>query len=84
MKKFVICYDLLSSERESGSIQIVRTENQKFWVFTNVYPSCARRVMEKEQPTTVSGYLDLNRKYNGQYTIWCFNIKGNLSATLCL
>ena len=79
-----ICYDLLSSERESGSNQIVWIENQKFWVFTNAYPSCARTLMEKEQPTTVSDYLDLNWKCSGQYTIWCFDIKGNLRFTLCL
>ena len=43
-----ICYDLLNDERESGSIQIAWTENQKFWVFTNVYPPCARKLIEKK------------------------------------
>ena len=62
-KIYNICYDLLNNKRESGSIQIVWTENQKFWVFTNVYPPCAIELMEKEQPTAVSGYLDLNGKY---------------------
>ena len=62
-KIYNICYDLLNNKRESGSIQIVWTENQKFWVFTNVYPPCAIKLMEKEQPTAVSDYLDLNGKY---------------------
>ena len=79
-----ICYDLLNDEHESGSIQIVWTENLKFWAFTNVYPPCARKLIKKEQPTTVSGYLELNEKYRAQYTIWWFDIKGNLWVTLCL
>ena len=78
------CYYILRSEHESGSMQIVWTENQKFWVFTNLFPSCARRLMGKEQPITESGYLDLNGKYSGQYTVWWFDIKGNLRVTLCL
>ena len=49
--------------------KLYRHENQKFCIFTNVYPPCARKLIEKEQPTTVSGYLDLNGKYRGQYTI---------------
>ena len=79
-----ICYDLLNDECESGSIQIVWNENKKFLVFTNVYPPCARKLIEKEQSTTVSSYLDLNGKYRGQYTVWWFDIKGNFQVTLCL
>ena len=65
----IICYDLLNDERESGSIQIVWTENQKFLVFRNVYPPFTRKLIEKEQSTTASGYLDLNGKYREQYTV---------------
>ena len=64
-----ICCDMLDNERESGAIHFVWTENQKFRVFTNVYLQSARNLMEREQPKSVSGYLDLNGKYSGQYSV---------------
>ena len=52
-----------------GTIHIVWTENQKFSVSTNIYLQSARNLMEREQPKAILGYLDLNGKCSGQYSV---------------
>ena len=56
-----------------GTIHIVWTENQKFRVSTNIYLQSARNLMEREQPKAILGYLDLNGKCRGQYSVWLWH-----------
>ena len=60
---------MLDDERESGTIHIIWTENQKFRVCTNIYHNSAMMLIQKEQLTTVTSYLNFKGKYYGQYSI---------------
>ena len=42
---------------------------KKLRVFTNIYHNSVMMLMQKEHPTTVTGYLDLKGKSYGQYSI---------------
>ena len=74
---------MLDDERESGAIHIVWTKHKKIRVFTNIYFQSTRNLMETEQSKAVPGYLDLNRKYSGQYIPFDFDTKENARATSC-